>query len=144
MRKIPLFFSLSHQAVSAPRIIPLFLYLLHQKGDLSATYNTTISLSPPSGGLSTTAMVKVQLTDVNDNRPTFYPKQYNVSLRENHVSSSPVVVVVATDTDSGTYGQVTVEFNVILRFKINDTRACEIEYSILITKLIIWNSADVN
>ncbi|KAF2367299.1 Cadherin [Trinorchestia longiramus] len=61
------------------------------------------------GGLSTTAMVKVQLTDVNDNRPTFYPRQYNVSLRENHVSSSPVVVVVATDKDSGTYGQVTYE-----------------------------------
>ena len=51
-------------------------------------------------------MVKVQLTDVNDNRPSFYPHQYNVSLRENHVSSSPVVVVVATDKDSGTYGQV--------------------------------------
>ena len=51
-------------------------------------------------------MVKVQLDDVNDNRPRFYPRQYNVSLRENHVSTSPVVVVVATDVDSGVYGQV--------------------------------------
>lgn len=61
------------------------------------------------GGLSTTAMVKIQLTDVNDNRPIFYPREYNVSLREGGVSSSatnPVVVVVATDADSGRFGQV--------------------------------------
>ncbi|XP_069943885.1 protein dachsous-like [Cherax quadricarinatus] len=62
------------------------------------------------GGLSTTAAVKIQLLDVNDNRPTFYPQQYNVSLREQHKSSSsPVVVVVATDKDAGIYGQVTYE-----------------------------------
>ncbi|XP_047493063.1 protein dachsous-like [Penaeus chinensis] len=61
------------------------------------------------GGLSTTAAVKIQLVDVNDNLPVFYPKQYNVSLREQHSSSSPVVVVVATDKDAGIYGQVTYE-----------------------------------
>ncbi|CAL4076593.1 unnamed protein product, partial [Meganyctiphanes norvegica] len=54
-------------------------------------------------------MVKIQLIDVNDNKPTFYPQQYNVSLREQHMSSSPVVVVVATDKDAGIYGQVTYE-----------------------------------
>ncbi|KAB0799258.1 hypothetical protein PPYR_07138 [Photinus pyralis] len=62
------------------------------------------------GGLSTTAMVKIQVTDVNDNRPTFYPREYNVSLREGGASSSattPVVVVVASDADSGRYGTVT-------------------------------------
>lgn len=60
------------------------------------------------GGLSTTAMVKIQLTDVNDNRPTFYPREYNVSLRETDTSlaSTPVVVVVATDPDNGRYGSV--------------------------------------
>ncbi|KAJ8922560.1 hypothetical protein NQ315_007590 [Exocentrus adspersus] len=62
------------------------------------------------GGLSTTAMVKIQITDVNDNRPVFYPSEYNVSLREGGASSSattPVVVVVATDPDSGRFGTVT-------------------------------------
>ncbi|KAJ3658411.1 hypothetical protein Zmor_010149 [Zophobas morio] len=62
------------------------------------------------GGLSTTAMVKIQVTDVNDNRPTFYPRVYNVSLREGGASSSattPVVVVATTDPDSGRYGTVT-------------------------------------
>ncbi|KAK9891678.1 hypothetical protein WA026_015646 [Henosepilachna vigintioctopunctata] len=61
------------------------------------------------GGLSTTAMVKIQLTDINDNRPVFYPREYNVSLRESGSSfsaSSPVVIVVATDADSGRFGTV--------------------------------------
>ncbi|KAF7286531.1 hypothetical protein GWI33_004934 [Rhynchophorus ferrugineus] len=62
------------------------------------------------GGLSTTAMVKIQVTDVNDNRPVFYPPEYNVSLRDGGASSSattPVVVVSATDADSGKFGTVT-------------------------------------
>lgn len=62
-----------------------------------------------SGGLSTTAMIKIQLTDINDNRPIFYPREYNVSLREmanSGSSSSPVVTVVATDLDSGRFGVV--------------------------------------
>jgi protocadherin-16/23 len=56
-------------------------------------------------------MLKIQLTDVNDNQPVFYPREYNVSLREgggsSSSSSSPVVVVVATDLDSGPYGSIT-------------------------------------
>lgn len=55
-------------------------------------------------------MVKIQITDVNDNRPTFYPREYNVSLREGGASFSattPVVVVAASDPDSGRFGTVT-------------------------------------
>ncbi|XP_074037726.1 dachsous cadherin-related 1 isoform X2 [Leptinotarsa decemlineata] len=62
------------------------------------------------GGLSTTAMLKIQITDVNDNRPIFYPPEYYVSLRERGSSSSattPIVVVAATDADSGKFGTVT-------------------------------------
>lgn len=52
-------------------------------------------------------MVKIQLTDVNDNWPTFYPREYNVSLRSGTASSGSVVVVVsATDRDSGRFGTV--------------------------------------
>lgn len=60
-----------------------------------------------TGGLSTTAMVKIQLIDVNDNRPVFYPREYNVSLRESLSTSASVVVVVASDPDSGRFGAVT-------------------------------------
>ena len=56
-------------------------------------------------------MVKIQLTDVNDNRPIFYPREYNVSLRESvsnsaSAGSTPIVSVVATDPDSGRFGTV--------------------------------------
>ncbi|KAL1505211.1 hypothetical protein ABEB36_004825 [Hypothenemus hampei] len=61
-------------------------------------------------GLSTTAMVKIQVTDVNDNRPIFYPTEYNVSLRDNGASplssTIPVIIVSATDADSGKFGTV--------------------------------------
>lgn len=55
-------------------------------------------------------MVKIQVTDVNDNRPSFYPREYNVSLREGGASFSattPVVAVAASDPDSGRFGTVT-------------------------------------
>lgn len=52
-------------------------------------------------------MVKVQVTDVNDNRPVFYPRQYNVSLRSGVAASGGVVAVVsAVDRDSNRFGVV--------------------------------------
>ncbi len=79
--------------------------------------DTRISVTPDNktfvklllpDGLSTTAMVKVQVTDVNDNRPIFYPSEYNVSLREApstpSSSSTPIIAVAATDLDSGSFG----------------------------------------
>ncbi|XP_030383915.1 protein dachsous [Scaptodrosophila lebanonensis] len=66
-------------------------------------------LATDRGGLSTTAMIKIQLTDVNDNRPVFYPREYNVSLRESasaQASATPIVSVVATDPDAGRFGLV--------------------------------------
>lgn len=57
-------------------------------------------------------MVKIQLTDINDNRPIFYPRQYNVSLREGASgegtsATSPILSVAATDADSGRLGILT-------------------------------------
>lgn len=61
-----------------------------------------------AGGLSTTAIVKIQVTDFNDNAPTFYPSEYNVSLREASAGlpSTAVVSVVASDPDSDRFGTV--------------------------------------
>ncbi|CAG9579028.1 unnamed protein product [Danaus chrysippus] len=60
------------------------------------------------GGLSTTAMVKIQLLDINDNVPAFTVKDYNVSLKEGRISSNePIVAVTASDADSGRFGTVT-------------------------------------
>lgn len=62
-----------------------------------------------AGGLSTTAIVKIQVTDFNDNAPIFYPLEYNVSLREASVGflrDTAVVSVVASDLDSDRFGSL--------------------------------------
>lgn len=60
-----------------------------------------------TGGLSTTAIIKIQVTDFNDNAPIFYPSEYNVSLRETIIGqSTPVVSVIASDLDSDRFGAV--------------------------------------
>ncbi|XP_032666091.1 protein dachsous isoform X2 [Odontomachus brunneus] len=58
------------------------------------------------GGLSTIAIVRIQVTDVNDNRPIFEPRKYNVTLRSDAMSG-PILKLVATDLDAGDFGQVT-------------------------------------
>lgn len=78
-------------------------------GYWSSTNQFSFVFAKFTGGLSTTAMIKIQVTDVNDNRPIFYPREYNVSLRETATtgsSSTSVVSVVATDLDSGRFGSV--------------------------------------
>lgn len=54
-------------------------------------------------------MVKIHLIDINDNRPVFYPCEYNVSLRESTISgiSTSILTVVAHDSDTGRFGAVT-------------------------------------
>lgn len=52
-------------------------------------------------------MVKIQVTDVNDNRPIFYPREYNVSLRETEtIGATSIAAVAATDADSGRFGLI--------------------------------------
>lgn len=60
-----------------------------------------------TGGLSTIAIVRIQVTDVNDNWPIFEPRKYNVTLRSDSTIHSPILKVVATDLDAGLSGQIT-------------------------------------
>lgn len=73
--------------------------------ELRSSYEIPIAATD-RGGLSTMAMVKVYVRDVNDNRPIFYPREYNVSLREQDALATPIAVVVASDADSGAFGSV--------------------------------------
>lgn len=59
-----------------------------------------------AGGLSTVAIVRVQVTDVNDNRPIFEPRKYNVTLKSDGPIQGPILRLVATDLDVGLFGQV--------------------------------------
>ncbi|KAK7925946.1 hypothetical protein WMY93_008256 [Mugilogobius chulae] len=59
------------------------------------------------GGLSSVAQVRVTVVDINDNRPTFYPVQYTVSLSTHSAPGTSVAKVTANDPDSGPNGRVT-------------------------------------
>lgn len=45
--------------------------------------------------------------DINDNRPTFYPVNYAVSLSAQSTPGTSVVRVTAHDSDAGANGKVT-------------------------------------
>lgn len=59
------------------------------------------------GGLSSEAYVRVDLIDINDNRPAFYPLSYAVSLSTQSVPGTSVLRVTAHDPDAGENGRVT-------------------------------------
>lgn len=59
-----------------------------------------------TGGLSSMAIVKIQLEDQNDNVPVFFPVKYNISLKERYVPDGPILSVAAVDRDSGKFGHV--------------------------------------
>ncbi|XP_026137609.1 protocadherin-16-like [Carassius auratus] len=59
------------------------------------------------GGLSSVAYVRVDLIDINDNRPAFYPLNYAVSLSTQSTPGTSVLKVTAHDPDAGDNGRVT-------------------------------------
>ncbi|EHB08103.1 Protocadherin beta-5 [Heterocephalus glaber] len=58
---------------------------------------------PPSSG---TAIILVEVVDINDNAPEFLQSLYEVQIPENSPLNSLVAVVSARDLDAGTYGSV--------------------------------------
>ncbi|XP_012885169.1 PREDICTED: protocadherin-23 [Dipodomys ordii] len=61
------------------------------------------------GGLSAQAFVRVELEDVNDNRPVFTPTTYVTSISGETQPGTEVISVLARDRDSGVYGTVAYE-----------------------------------
>ncbi|XP_076023905.1 LOW QUALITY PROTEIN: protocadherin-16-like, partial [Genypterus blacodes] len=59
------------------------------------------------GGLSSAVRLRVLVVDINDNRPTFYPALYTVSLSTHSAPGTSVVKVTANDPDAGENGRVT-------------------------------------
>ncbi|CAD6188149.1 unnamed protein product [Caenorhabditis auriculariae] len=73
--------------------------------ETQTTFQTNV-IASNSGGESSTALVSIRVTDVNDNAPVFYPQIYNISAREGELSDSALLVVSAVDADRGVFGQV--------------------------------------
>ncbi|CAL1540134.1 unnamed protein product [Lymnaea stagnalis] len=73
--------------------------------EIHDTYELTIRAvdhgSPP---LSALALIKINVTDVNDNDPVFSRDQYRFSIRENLSPNSLVGQVIANDRDIGNNG----------------------------------------
>ncbi|XP_029159355.1 protein dachsous [Nylanderia fulva] len=73
----------------------------------TAPYLELPVIATDRGGLSTIAIVRIQVTDVNDNWPIFEPRKYNVTLRGDNLVHGPILKLEATDLDAGLSGQVT-------------------------------------
>lgn len=50
--------------------------------------------------------MSVEITDINDNSPVFYPTFYQVTISEDSINNELLEVVNATDADSGTNGAI--------------------------------------
>ncbi|XP_034723136.1 protocadherin-16-like [Etheostoma cragini] len=71
-----------------------------------ASFDFTVT-AVDGGGLSSVVYVKVDIVDINDNRPTFYPVSYAVSLSTQSAPGTSVVKVTAYDPDSDENGRIT-------------------------------------
>ena len=56
--------------------------------------------------LSDTARVKINIVDVNDNKPVFTAASYSFSVVENIAADSVIGVVTARDGDTGRNGKI--------------------------------------
>ena len=83
----------------------------------------TISVTATDGMRSSQAVVNISISDENDNAPVFDTPSYSGSVAENTLSSN-VIVVRATDRDSGSNGEIDYSIvgnDVDLPFSINTT-----------------------
>ena len=60
-----------------------------------------------SDGLDATAMVKINIDDVNDNAPMFKQTMYSLNLARDTERGTVIVNVEAVDRDSGSNGRIT-------------------------------------
>lgn len=59
------------------------------------------------GNLESSAVVKVTLTDVNDNHPEFYPLNYSINVDLSEANTGTTIVrVQAQDPDSSNFGSI--------------------------------------
>lgn len=74
--------------------------------ELQEVYDFPI-IARDTGNFATTAYAQITLTDINDNRPIFYPRNYSKNIREDTPRNEEIITVQASDLDSGDYGKVT-------------------------------------
>ncbi|XP_063784894.1 protocadherin gamma-B5-like isoform X16 [Pseudophryne corroboree] len=60
---------------------------------------------------SGTSLIRILVTDANDNYPVFSQQLYKVSVNENTAIDTTVITINATDRDEGVNGQITYSFS---------------------------------
>ncbi|KAM7140547.1 protocadherin beta-17 isoform 19-T19 [Molossus nigricans] len=94
-----------------------------EQPELSLTLTALDGGSPPRSG---TALVRIQVVDINDNVPEFVQTLYKVQVPENSPVGSLVVAVSARDLDTGSNGEIVYAFfyateRILKTFQINST-----------------------
>ncbi|NWR39699.1 PCDBE protein, partial [Tachuris rubrigastra] len=74
-----------------------------QQAEVAFSITAVDGGTPPRSG---TALIRVVVLDINDNIPVFTRSLYKVPIRENSSQDTLVVVVSASDLDSGTNGEI--------------------------------------
>ncbi|XP_053542753.1 protocadherin beta-16 isoform X24 [Ictalurus punctatus] len=95
--------------------------VLDKELDREKTKEIDLIFTATDGGTpqrSGTAVIHINVLDVNDNTPVFSQSVYKVTLAENAPLGAEVVTVSATDADEGVNGEVSYEFS-----RISDTAA---------------------
>ncbi len=80
------------------------LYLVD--GPLDPTEVYTLQIHVTDGLFSDAAVVRVNVTDINNNAPMFLQQEYSASIPENAPNGSSVVQVEATDMDQSVFAAV--------------------------------------
>uniref|UniRef100_A0A8C5U1D8 Cadherin domain-containing protein n=1 Tax=Malurus cyaneus samueli TaxID=2593467 RepID=A0A8C5U1D8_9PASS len=74
-----------------------------QQAEIAFSITAVDGGTPPRSG---TALIRVLVLDINDNIPVFTRSLYKVSVMENSSQDTIVMVVSASDLDSGTNGEI--------------------------------------
>ncbi|KAK2817251.1 hypothetical protein Q5P01_025442 [Channa striata] len=75
--------------------------------DMGQTVHDILIKAEDPGGLSAQTYVHIEVEDLNDNAPVFNPGEYTMSVSSHAQPGTDVLNIVATDQDSGRFGQVT-------------------------------------
>ncbi|KAI9525461.1 hypothetical protein NQZ68_006008 [Dissostichus eleginoides] len=75
--------------------------------DSGHTVHDILIKAEDPGGLSAQTYVHIEVEDLNDNAPVFNPDEYTMSISSHAQPGTEILNVVATDRDSGSFGQVT-------------------------------------